>query len=71
MSERPYLRVVSGDASPEEIAALIAVFRARVCTAAPADVPPAPRSAWADHAHRLRTPQPHGPGVWRRSALPR
>lgn len=70
--ERPFLRVVRGDASPEEIAALVAVLTARARAAAAAGTrPPAPRSAWADHAHRMRVPLPHGPGAWRASALPR
>lgn len=66
--EEPFLRVVRGDATPEEIAALVAVLSAR---------PGKPqatgtrRSAWADRSRQLRTPLPHGPGAWRASALPR
>ncbi len=76
MSERPFLRIVNGDASPEEIAALVTVLTARASAAAaagtaPVRTAPVPRSAWADHSHRLRTPLPHGPGAWCRSALPR
>lgn len=72
MSGRPFLQVVKGDASPEEIAALLTVLTARVAAAAATGTAVSPRrSAWADHAHRLRTPLPHGPGAWRRSALPR
>lgn len=71
MSERPFLQVVRGDATPEEIAALVAVLtaRARAAEAARA-TPPQRRSAWADHSRRLRRPLPHGPGTWRTSALP-
>lgn len=72
MSERPFLRVVNGDASSEEIAALVAVLTARATAAAAAGTTARPRrSAWADHSHGMRTPLPHGPGAWRRSALPR
>jgi len=36
----------------------------------PAEVKATPRSTWADPAHRMRTPLPHGPGAWRSSGLP-
>jgi hypothetical protein len=60
--------VVRGDASAEEIAALVAVLLSR-----PADGEAAPepkRSAWSDRAAQLRRPVFPGPGAWRRSALP-
>jgi hypothetical protein len=65
---RPVLRVVRGDATPEEIAALVAVLLTR-----PADVSPPPwptPSAWADRGRLLRRPLFPGPDAWRRSALP-
>ena len=68
-AREPALRVVRGDATPEEIAALVAVLLSR-----PGDdeAPPVPaRSAWADRASQLRRPLHPGPGAWRRSALPR
>jgi hypothetical protein len=67
-SARPLLRVVRGDATPEEIAALVAVLMA----ARPADEAPAEpaRSAWSDRSSRLRAPLQPGPSGWRRSALP-
>lgn len=73
MSDAPVLRVVRGDATPEEIAAVIAVVTAANARAsAAAGEAPAPRvSAWRDPAHRMRRPLPHGPGAWRASALPR
>ena len=64
----PALRVVRGDATPEEIAALVAALLSR-----PGDpgMPPATvRSAWADRGRQLRRPLRPGPGAWRRSALP-
>ena len=70
MPEQPFLRVVRGDPTPEEIAALVAVLTAR----ARAVARPAPRerrSAWSDPSRRLRRPLAHGPGAWRTSALPR
>ncbi|MGH3187611.1 MAG: acyl-CoA carboxylase subunit epsilon [Streptosporangiaceae bacterium] len=66
---RPYLRVVRGDATPEEVAALVAVLMAR---SAEAEAAPAAssRSAWSDRSRRLRGLLSPGPGAWRRSALP-
>jgi hypothetical protein len=63
----PALRVVRGDATPEEIAALVAVLLLR----ADDEVRPEPaRSAWADRSSQLRRPLHPGPAAWRRSALP-
>lgn len=64
----PLLRVVSPDATPEEIAALVAVFAA-MGGGAPA--PSRPRSTWADPARRMRGTLQHGRGAWRASGLPR
>jgi hypothetical protein len=65
----PVLRVVRGDATPEEIAALVAVLTAR--SGAGDAPPPGPaRSAWTDRSRQLRRPLHPGPGAWRRSALP-
>jgi hypothetical protein len=66
----PLLRVVRGDATPEEIAALVAVLLAR---SADAGAPGRARSvsnAWSDRSRLLRHPLFPGPGAWRRSALP-
>jgi hypothetical protein len=67
---QPVLRVVRGDATPEEIAALIAVLMAAGGSPAPSPVAPARRSAWSDRSRLLRAPLRPGPGAWRRSALP-
>jgi hypothetical protein len=67
----PLLRVVRGDATAEEIAALVAVLLAR---SADAKAPSPARSvsgSWADRSGLLRRPLSPGPGAWRRSALPR
>jgi len=66
--EKPFLQVVRGDATPEEIAALVAVIAALGPSTRPA---PRPRSSWADPVRSLRTPLHPGPGAWRASALPR
>ena len=65
----PPLRLVRGDASPEEIAGIVAVLAAWG-----GQDPPRPEvrsSRWADPHARLRAPHTHGRGVWRGSALPR
>jgi hypothetical protein len=66
----PLLRVVRGDATAEDIAALVAVLLAR---SADAETPGQARSvnnAWSDRSRQLRRPLSPAPGAWRRSALP-
>jgi hypothetical protein len=63
----PALRVVRGDATAAEIAALVAVLLSRPGEEGPTAVG---RSAWADRSRQLRRPLHPGPGAWRRSALP-
>lgn len=65
---KPLLQVVSPDATPEEVAALVAVF-ASLGGGEPAPEPP--RSQWAAPARRMRTPIAHGRGAWKASALTR
>ena len=67
--DAPMLRVVSPDATPEEIAALVAVFSAL----GSGQAPPAPRRTpeWQANHRKVRATHPHGPGGWRSSALPR
>ena len=64
----PVLRVVKGDVSPEEIAALVAVFASLGPTSTE---PPAPRPEWSSPHRLVRTPHLPGPGCWRASGLPR
>ena len=68
-AQRPALRVVRGDATPEEVAALVAVLTA-VSAGAPE---PAPRhtSRWSSPERALRRPLSPGPGAWRASSWPR
>jgi hypothetical protein len=66
--QAPALRIVTPDATAEEIAALIAVF-ATVGSGAAPEKKPTP--AWSDNHRRLRPQHPHGPGGWRASSLPR
>jgi hypothetical protein len=64
----PLLRVVRGDPTPEELAALLAVVTARGTAAV--EAAPAPPSRWASRAASLRRPLSPGPGAWRASSLP-
>ncbi|MDP2773873.1 MAG: acyl-CoA carboxylase epsilon subunit [Nocardioides sp.] len=64
----PLLRVVNADATPEEIAALVAVFAALGADDGSA---PRPIPEWQSHHRKLRpTAHPHGPAGWRSSSLP-
>lgn len=67
--ERPLLRVVNPDATPEEVAAIVAVLTAIGSAAGPA--PRKPVRAWAAPERQVRRTLPHGRGGWRASALPR
>jgi Acyl-CoA carboxylase epsilon subunit len=69
---QPVLCVVRGDASPEEIAALVAVLMTRAVGSVGPEEPPGSsrRSAWSDRSRMLRAPFHPAPGAWRRSALP-
>jgi hypothetical protein len=64
----PVLRIVNADATPEEVAAIVAVFSA--LQAAPA-LAPRRTPEWSAHHRKVRRTLPHGPGGWRSSALPR
>ncbi|HLK95801.1 MAG TPA: acyl-CoA carboxylase epsilon subunit [Nocardioidaceae bacterium] len=66
---RPLLRVVRGEPTAEELAALVAVVAAR-SVAAQAVRPADPRSAWGHPARAVRGAHRPGPDGWRRSALP-
>jgi len=67
---RPLLRVIRGDATPEEIAALVAVLLARSADVSAPGQARSVKSSWADPSRALRRPLSPGPGAWRRSALP-
>ena len=63
---RPLLRVVRGDPTPEELAALIAVVSSR---GGDVEEPAPQRSLWGRPS--LRRPLTMGPGAWKASNLPR
>ena len=60
--------VVHGDATAEEVAALVAVL-----SAVSGDQDPASdgtSSSWAAHSAAMRRPVGHGPGAWRTALRP-
>ena len=65
---QPQLRVVRGEPTPEELAALVSVLAARAAGSPAAVEPPAP-SAWASREAGLRRPLHAGPGAWRAATL--
>ena len=66
--QAPLLRVVNADATPEEIAALVAVFSA--LGSAGGDAPQRPRRSWNLPARGVRQTHRWGAGAWRASGLP-
>jgi hypothetical protein len=71
----PVLRVVKGEPTPEELAALVAVVSARAAAGASASAAaadePERASDWPSYWRNVRQPLQHGPGRWRASAHPR
>ena len=67
--QRPLLRVVNADATPEEVAALVAVFSA--LGSAGSEAPPRPVAEWNAPRRLVRASYAPGPGGWRASGLPR
>ncbi len=65
----PLLRIVNADATPEEIAALVAVFSSLGSDGG--DSAPRRTPEWSRPARLVRQPVAYGPGGWRASALPR
>ncbi|AIV41544.1 hypothetical protein NI26_10430 [Curtobacterium sp. MR_MD2014] len=64
------VRVVAGDPSPEELAAVVAVLQRQadeVAATGRAEVTESPRTGWDASARGLRRPLEHGSGAWARS----
>lgn len=62
----PVLRILTPDATPEQVAAVVAVFSAMGGTAQK----PQRRSEWASVGRRLHVHPYRGPGAWKASSLP-
>ena len=65
----PLLRIVKGDPTAEEVAALVAVVSAMAAAGAE-ERTGRPTPAWSAPARRVRTTLRHGSGAWRASGLP-
>ncbi|MFJ2031551.1 acyl-CoA carboxylase subunit epsilon [Streptosporangium sp. NPDC087985] len=63
-----HLRIVHGDATPEEIAALVIALASRGTPEAKAV---RKSENWRNPIHHMRKPLPSGQGAWRSSGLPR
>lgn len=67
--QRPLLRIVKGDATAEEVAALVTVVAALASGGGAS--PPRRTPEWAIHHRKVRVDLSPGPGGWRASTLPR
>ncbi|MEU5160618.1 acyl-CoA carboxylase epsilon subunit [Streptomyces sp. NPDC020875] len=67
------IKIVRGNPTPEELAAALAVVRARALGAAPGTEAPGPAaSEWAAPARLVRAPlPPPSPGAWSHASWPR
>ena len=67
--QAPLLRIVKGDPTPEEVAALVTVVSAMAAAAAEESAhQKRPRPEWSAPYRRLRGTHRHGAGAWRASA---
>jgi hypothetical protein len=64
----PFLRIVRGDPTPEELAALVTVLAS---LGGPAAAPARRTPSWNAPRRLHQVVHPHGPGGWRASGLPR
>jgi hypothetical protein len=64
----PLLRIVKGNPTPEEVAALVTVVSAMAAGAQASNAKARPRPEWGAHHRRLRGTHRHGPGAWRATA---
>jgi hypothetical protein len=67
--DRPVLRIVRGEPTEAEVAALVTVVAALGTGTGTAAAPP--RSQWRNRARNIRPAIGPGPGAWRASGLPR
>ena len=67
----PVLKIVRGEPSPEELAALIAVLLSRAAAAGAEQAAPRKVSGWTDRSRYVHAPGTRSSGGWRASAFPR
>ena len=66
----PALKVVAGDPSAEELAALTVALAAALAAGGPAGQPRRSSPGWADRSRMMNAPLRPEPDAWRRSARP-
>jgi hypothetical protein len=65
--DRPVLRILNPDATPEEVAAIVTVFAGLGGGEPPK---PEPQSVWGHHHYKHRVTYRRGPGAWVASGRP-
>lgn len=65
------IRVVRGEPSAEELAALVAVLISRAAGSGGEQAAPRKVSGWTDRSRYVHAPGARSPGGWRASAFPR
>ena len=65
--QAPFLRVIRGDATPEEVAAIVTVLASLRTTGT---AKPRRRPEWGHYRRGQRVTLRRGPGGWRASGLP-
>jgi Acyl-CoA carboxylase epsilon subunit len=66
---RPLLRIVRGDPTPEELAAVVTVVTAAIAPSA--TTTDEPRGQWRARGRNIRPALSRGPDAWRASGFPR
>ena len=66
--DMPLVRVVKGDPTPDEVAALVTVVSAMAGGPPSAAAGVRPRPEWGAHHRKLRGTHRHGPGAWQATA---
>lgn len=64
------LKVVRGQPSPEELAALVAVVMSRASAPGAEQTAPRKASGWTDRSRYMHAPATRSPGGWRASGFP-
>ncbi len=67
----PLFTIIRGDAQPEEVAALAAVFATLAGRRRSDEIASRGVGGWRDRSHALRRELQPGPGAWRASHLAR
>ena len=66
--QRSLLRIVKGDPTAEEVAALVSVVSGMSAGAQSGTAKPRPKPEWGANHRKVRGTHRHGPGAWRATA---